>query len=395
MAAGFESTILLTGGTGLLGRWLLRDLSAAGCRVAVVVRPGKAADANERVAELLQDWEDVAGIQVPAPVVLEGDLSAAGLGLSARQREWVATHVDQVVHAGASLVFDRQPGDDEPYTSNVLGTRHLLGLCRATGIRRFHHVSSAYVCGLRQGTVFEHELDVGQASGNDYERSKIIGEQEVSAADGLEAVTIHRPSIIVGDVVHGFTNTFHGFYRPLRIVMPFVEAFVDATLPPGALMEVLGMSGRESKNLVPVDWVSAVMTRIILDESLQGRTYHLTTDTPTPVGTLCRVFEDLARELVAERRQATAGGGSPPDPAEAEALGRLFLDQMDVYRAYWRDDPRFDAANTRAAAADLPAPPVDEPLIRKLCLFAIENRFRWPPPRRRTAGRPQRLVTAV
>jgi hypothetical protein len=243
--------------------------------------------------------------------------------------------------------------------------------------------------------VFEHELDVGQASGNDYERSKIIGEQEVLAADGLEAVTIHRPSIIVGDVVHGFTNTFHGFYRPLRIVMPFVEAFVDATLPPGALMEVLGMSGRESKNLVPVDWVSAVMTRIILDESLQGRTYHLTTDTPTPVGTLCRVFEDLARELVAERRQATAGGGSPPDPAEAEALGRLFLDQMDVYRAYWRDDPRFDAANTRAAAADLPAPPVDEPLIRKLCLFAIENRFRWPPPRRRTAGRPQRLVTAV
>jgi len=395
MAAGFGSTILLTGATGLLGRWLLRDLSAGGCRVAVVVRRGKAADANERVAELLQDWEDVAGVRLPAPIVLEGDLAAEGLGFSRSQREWVAAHVDQVVHAAASLVFDRRPGDDEPYTSNVLGTRRLLGFCRAAGIRRLHHVSSAYVCGLRQGPVFEHELDVGQTSGNDYERSKIVGEQEALAADWFEAVTIHRPSIIVGDVVHGFTNTFHGFYRPLRIVTPFVEAFADATLSPGTLIGVLGMSGRESKNLVPVDWVSAVMTRIILDESLQGRTYHLTTDTPTPVGTLCRVFEDLARELVAERRRLGAGGGSRLNEAEAEAVGQMFLDQMDVYRAYWRDDPRFDATNTWAAAADLPAPALDELLIRKLCLFAIENRFRWRPDRRRTAGRPQRLVTAV
>jgi hypothetical protein len=32
---------------------------------------------------------------------------------------------------------------------------------------------------------------------------------------------------------------------------------------------------------------------------------------------------------------------------------------------------------------DLPAPPVDEPLIRRLCSFAIDNRFRWPPAGRR------------
>ncbi|NCX99886.1 MAG: hypothetical protein EBX35_15260 [Planctomycetia bacterium] len=67
----------------------------------------------------------------------------------------------------------------------------------------------------------------------------------------------------------------------------------------------------------------------------------------------------------------------------------MFLDQMDVYRAYWRDDPVFDTANTRSAAPDLPAPPVDEPLIRRLCSFAIDNRFRWPP-----AGRRQPLAAA-
>jgi hypothetical protein len=137
------------------------------------------------------------------------------------------------------------------------------------------------------------------------------------------------------------------------------------------------------------------MTRIIGDESLHGRTYHLTSTTPTTVGTLCRVFEQLVFELVAERRrQRAADAAAGVDPtaaslADPEALGKMFLDQMDVYRAYWRDDPVFDAANTRAAVPDLPAPPVDEPLIRRLCSFAIDNRFRWPP-----AGRRQPLASA-
>jgi thioester reductase-like protein len=390
-----DSSILLTGATGLLGRSLVRDLAATGHRVAVIVRGSKAGDAATRVDELLRDWQEVAGAHVPCPVVLEGDLTAEGLGLAPEQRAWIAANVREVVHSAASLVFGRREADGEPYTSNVGGTRNVLALCRDTGIRRLHHVSSAYVCGLRTGTVLERELDVGQTSGNDYERSKISSEGEATSTDFLDVVTVHRPSIIVGDVVHGFTNTFHGFYRPLRIVMPFVEAFVDATLPRGSLLAVMGMDGHESKNLVPVDWVSAAMTRIIGDESLHGRTYHLTAETPTTVGTLCRVFEQLVFELVAERRrQRAADAAAGVDPtvashADPEALGQMFLDQMDVYRAYWRDDPVFDTTNTRSAVPDLPAPPVDEPLIRRLCRFAIDNRFRWPP-----AGRRQPLAAA-
>jgi thioester reductase-like protein len=384
-----DSYVLITGATGLLGRSLVRDLAAAGRRVAVVVRPGKTADAAARVDELLRDWQEVAGAHVACPVVLEGNLSAEGLGLSAEQRDWAAANVREVVHSAASLVFGRREADGEPYTSNVGGTRNVLAFCRDAGIRRLHHVSSAYVCGLRTGNVLESELDVGQTSGNDYERSKILSEGEAKAADFLDVVTVHRPSIIVGDLVHGFTNTFHGFYRPLRIVMPFVEAFVDATLPRGSLLTVMGMDGHEAKNLVPVDWVSAVMTRIILDESLHGRTYHLTSESPTTVGMLCRVFEELVLELVAERRRQRAleeaAGESRPLAADAdpEALGQMFLDQMDVYRAYWRDDPAFDASNTRAAVPDLPAPPLDDEIIRRLCRFAIDSRFRWPPPGRR------------
>ncbi|MFM8734158.1 MAG: SDR family oxidoreductase [Pirellulales bacterium] len=369
--------ILLTGATGLLGRFLLRDLSAQGRQVAVLVRGGKTADAQSRVEDLLRDWREVAGVEVPRPRVLPGDITQLGLGLSEANREWVAAHVDEVVHSAASLSFDHREADGEPYASNVGGTANVLELCRTAGIRRLHHVSTAYVCGLRRGRVLESELDIGQTPGNDYERSKIESERAVRAATFLDVLTVYRPSIIVGDLIHGFTNTFHGFYKPLRIVQPFVESFLQASLESGSLLDVLGMSGTECKNLVPVDWVSAVMARIILDPALHGSTYHLTSTRPTSVGLLCRVFEQMVVEM-AERPNA-AGGSKPASGFDPAILARLFSDQMQVYRAYWRDDPDFDSSATRRAVPDLASPAIDEPTIRRLCRFAIETGFRWPP----------------
>ncbi|MEY3206523.1 MAG: Linear gramicidin synthase subunit, partial [Planctomycetota bacterium] len=62
-----SSCILLTGATGLLGRFLLRDLTAQGRQVAVLVRGSKTAGAEARVDELLDDWRQVAGVEVPRP----------------------------------------------------------------------------------------------------------------------------------------------------------------------------------------------------------------------------------------------------------------------------------------------------------------------------------------
>ncbi|MFM7033882.1 MAG: SDR family oxidoreductase [Planctomycetia bacterium] len=369
--------ILLTGATGLLGRFLLRDLSAQGRTVAVLVRPGKTAGADTRIDELIRDWREVAGVEVPRPVVLEGDVTSPSLGLSPSQLDWVGAHVEEVVHSAASLSFERRAHDGEPYASNVGGTANVLDLCRTAGISRLHHVSTAYVCGLRRGRVLETELDVGQTPGNDYERSKVESERAVRAADCLDMATVYRPSIIVGDLVNGFTNTFHGFYKPLRIVQPFVESFLEASLESGSLLDVLGMNGAERKNLVPVDWVSAVISRIILDPSLHGGTYHLTSTRPTSVELICRVFERMVVEMA--EQPTTACRGSRTAAFEPALLKRLFGDQMKIYRAYWRDDPEFDVTATRRAVPDLPAPVIDEAVIRRLCRFAIETGFRWPP----------------
>ena len=393
MAVSSKSYLLLTGATGLLGRSLLRDLSWAGRRLAVLVRPNRAATAAERVDDLLSDWLEIAGEHIPVPVVLEGDISSPNCGLSTEAIDWVSQNVGEVVHSAASLSFDYREADGEPYRSNVEGTGHVLALCERAGIRKMHHVSTAYVCGLREGTVREDELDVGQESGNDYEKSKVQSEKSVREATFLDTLTVHRPSVIVGDLVTGFTNTFHGFYRPLRILQPVLAALVENAVSDVALIEELGMDGSEEKNLVPADWVSAVMARIILDSNLHGKTYHLTSKNPTSVDQLRQVFSDLLLERRDQDRGRQLGGEGAASLFSSDLLKKTFSDQMRTYSAYWKDDPTFDASFRERAVPDLPAPILDEAALRRLCGFALEHNFTWAPKRKRDPdGSPRGLL---
>ena len=184
--------------------------------MAVLVRPAKSESARQRVENLLRHWEVMLESPLPRPVVLEGDLSEPDLGLDNRAVCWIERNCESVVHNAASLAF-RDESDGEPHLSNVEGTRRMLELCRCTGVRQFHHVSTAYVCGLREGRILESEADVGQTPGNVYEKTKLQAELLVRGADFIDRPTIYRPSIIVGDSQTGYTTTYHGFYAPLKL----------------------------------------------------------------------------------------------------------------------------------------------------------------------------------
>ena len=80
--------VLLTGATGFVGRYLLRELLVSGCRVAVLARDARGCPADGRIRELLALWADEPHDRPASPVVLAGDLRARGLGLSAAERHW-------------------------------------------------------------------------------------------------------------------------------------------------------------------------------------------------------------------------------------------------------------------------------------------------------------------
>ncbi len=331
----FSGYHLLTGATGLLGSYLLRDFLLAGRHVAVLVRPAKRESARQRVESLLRHWEVMLEEPLPRPVVLEGDLGDADLGLDNRTLRWIERNCESVFHNAASLVFRGDDPAGEPYQSNVEGTRRMLELCRCTGVRQFHHVSTAYVCGLREGRILESDVDVGQTPGNVYEKTKLEAELMVRAAaqgkgSWLDRATIYRPSIIVGDSETGYTTTYHGFYAPLKLAHTMASKVSVGTTGGDMLVSALGIKERDRKNFVPVDWVAAVMSHIHGRPEFHGATYHVTSPQPPLVLEMAAVMQEVVEEL---SPMADADSSWNMD---GEWFANTFRDQLGIYGAIAR-----------------------------------------------------------
>lgn len=364
---------LLTGATGLLGNYLLRDLLLNHIPVAVLVRPNRRQSAKQRIEIALCAWESELGISLTRPVVLEGDIAQPDLGLDAVSIRWAAEYCSAVINNAASLTFHSTSKEGEPWRSNIGGTRNVLEFCRNTGIRKFHHVSTAYVAGLRQGKVLESELDVGQQFSNDYECSKVQSEKLVREADCLDEPTVFRPGIIIGDSKTGLTTTYHGYYAALQLANTVVKAFPsNETGWVGGERVRLTLSGTETKHLVPVDWVAAVMSQVILHPKWHGKTYHLTPKHPVTV----RLIRDVLEQANGFYGASFCGSGRPPE--DASEPEKLFYEHIRVYNSYWKMDPEFDTTNTEAAAPNLPCPHVDRNMLMKLSKVAIDSGFPSP-----------------
>ena len=89
---------LLTGATGLLGEYLLRDLLLKGIRVAVLVRPTKKMTVTRRIEEILLRWERDLRVALPRPVILSGCLTSRNCGLTNAQIDWLRSSCERVLH---------------------------------------------------------------------------------------------------------------------------------------------------------------------------------------------------------------------------------------------------------------------------------------------------------
>ena len=372
--------LLITGATGLLGRYLMRDLMKAGVEIAVLVRPSRKKSPVDRIEGAMRSWEQRTGETLPRPRVLAGDISQPDFGLSADDIKWTVDHCDAMLHNAASLSFVSTGRHSEPWRTNVDGTKNVLEFCQQAQIQNFYHVSTAYVAGMRTGLVREDELDVGQEFANPYEESKVDAEKLVRSAPDLKQLTVFRPAIIIGDSETGLTFTYHNFYAMLQIgyMLSSQMGQIDATGKSCASMMGFNVNGEERKNLVPVNWVSAVMTEILRDSSLAGKTYHLA----PRVAVSTRTLRDVMEEVLGVYGIEFYGYGERRE--FKHEIEELFFEQMQVYDSYWKDDPEFDTTNTQQAVPHLPCPHVDREMLVRLGRAAIASRFSWrdPSPKR-------------
>jgi thioester reductase-like protein len=353
--------VLLTGATGLLGRYLLRDLARPNLPLAILARDSANESAADRVRALTAFWDEALAIRLPRPVVIAGELREPSLGLTTADRAWLVRHCGAIVHAAADVSF-RSTAGGEPWRTNADGTRRLVALAAGLGIADFHHVSTAFVCGDGLGPHHEDDLQRRRTFRNDYEQSKHAAELAVRLATGVRA-TVYRPSVIVGDSRTGYTSTYHGPYR-------FLEAAHRLSRRAGPRRRLslrLPFDGSEPRNLVPVDWVARAIARIVRRRARHGRTYHLVARRPTPVADILAAAEAGLGldgiELI---------GHHPADPTPVE---EAFLSAVRDYSPYLGGDPEFDDRNTRAVLPLLPPPRVDVRLLARLIRFAVADRW--------------------
>ncbi len=197
--------VLLTGATGFLGAFVLRELlQLKRARVLCLIRAEDTADAWRKLRENLT-WYRIQGDMTRVEIVV-GDLGAASLGLPAEEFDRLATTVDAIYHAGAQVNWL------QPYQAlkavNVEGTIELLRLAAMHRTVPLHHVSTTgvYAGPATPGVA----LRVGDPAGpgdelpSGYTQSKWVAEEIIGLARerGLP-VSVYRVDLISGDRVTG------------------------------------------------------------------------------------------------------------------------------------------------------------------------------------------------
>ncbi|PIL27678.1 hypothetical protein GSI_10830 [Ganoderma sinense ZZ0214-1] len=257
VAADYASrplTVFLTGATGFLGAFILRDLLQCSERVKKVICLVRASDDSKAVERLREGAQgrgvwDEAWLTGGRLEVVRGDLDQARFGMDGGAWMRVAGEADAIIHNGA-LVHWVYPYE-KLRSANVLGTLTGVELASTGKPKLFVFVSSTsaidteYYVQLSDsvgGVPESNDLEGARATlKTGYGQSKWVSEKLLFEAGrrGLRGHII-RPGYVVGDSESAVTNTDDFLWR-------LVKGCIQLGLVPDI---------NNTVNMVPVDHVA-------------------------------------------------------------------------------------------------------------------------------------------
>ncbi len=320
-------TVLVTGFPLDAARRLARELTGTGDHVLVLAREKFALQARELATELTQMGPGKAE-------VLEGDILALDLGLSGADVRRLHAEVEEVHHLAAIHYL----GIEAPRMRqvNVEGLRETLEL--ALGMKKLRRLcvwSTVFVAGNRTGSVHEHELVVGQAFRNPYERTKAEAEQLARAAMAKLPITVVRVPILVGDSRTGEAGRLEGVYALASQITHSEHAIV------------LPISGTHPLHIAPVDYAVQAAVHLARLPQTEGGTFHLVDEQPMTARSFFDAVADAAgrpRPLLSWQGRLQSMLRKIPAVSGQVRHERSFLEWFDC-------EVRFDATQTRLALA--------------------------------------------
>lgn len=267
MAERVPASVLLTGGSGFLGPFLLHSLLDHTRATYHVLTRGSSGDvARER----LRDGLIRAGVYTSFTAeafekrvrVICGDLSRDDLGLERSHWASLARGIDTIVHNAAHV--DYVLNYQSLRATNVDGTRELLRFACTDRRKSFHLVSSTIVFGWSaKAQLLEHdsnpemaELDFG------YAQTKWVAEQLALTAmrRGLD-VKIYRPSFL--------TASTKGLGDRDDVVVRLLAFMINHGLVPRTLNQL---------SFMPVDIAANNLAAIMAKPPRDSAVFHVTVD---------------------------------------------------------------------------------------------------------------------
>ena len=238
-------TVLVTGATGFLGKYVIEELAEHGYQVRAFGR-------NSKVGRSLEN---------SSVSFFKGDLTKADDVLEA------CKGMDLVVHAGAlSTVWG--PWEDF-YQANVLGTKYVLEACRQTDIQRLVYVSSPSVYAAPKDQLAIKESDAPEENNlNNYIRSKLASEKLFKDYPDVPSIIL-RPRGLFGI---GDTSILPRVINlSQKIGIPLIE------------------DGRQLMDMTCVENVALAIRLALEAPEAKGEVYNITNGEP-------RAFRDLLEE---------------------------------------------------------------------------------------------------
>ena len=204
--------ILVTGGTGFLGAYIIRKLVKRGCSVRAIRRPSARLPffIPENILSKVE-W-------------VEGDV------LDVISLDDAMADVDAVIHAAAVVSFSAKTRR-KMYQTNIEGTANVVNIALDRGVRKLLHVSSVAALGRTKvaETVSEQKKWENNKHNTHYAITKHHAEMHVwrGFSEGLDGAVINPSTVLgYGDWNQSSCAIFKNVYREFPWYTKGVNGFV-------------------------------------------------------------------------------------------------------------------------------------------------------------------------
>ena len=302
----------VTGATGAIGSALIPLLLAdPETRVQLLLRAKSPQELAERREELCRFW-GIAAEDAPARERIQawrGDVTLPRFGLEDATYSALAAECTHIVHSAGNVRMNL-PIEQARHSSvdSAVNILELANACRK--LQKIEFVSTVGVGGRTRGAVPEEWLSGPREFHNTYEQAKAEAEERLRpAVEGGLPLTVHRPSMVVGNATDGRIIHFQIFYHLCEF------------LAGGRTFGLTPDFGRARLDIVPADYVAGVIAWSSQTNVSSGRILHSCSG-PEFALLLAPLQEEVRRSFAAGGRRLPTLIHSADWPVQGHSLRR-------------------------------------------------------------------------